>query len=51
MHDQQKLYTRAVKACERIAKSKGMHPNDVQFQVGKEAQRRGAILPIPGKDI
>jgi len=51
IRDQQKLYERANRACERIAKSKGMNVSDVVEQVSREASKRGAIIPLPGKDI
>jgi len=49
--DQQKLYTRALRACGRIAIAKNMAVSDVVEQIGAEAMRRGGIMPIPGKDI
>lgn len=47
---QQRLYTRLNKACERIAKDKGMPFDEVFRQVNDHARVLGAVSPRPGKD-
>lgn len=51
VRQQQKLYDRYMKACHRLAKDFGMDLVNVVEQVGAEASRRGALTPVPGKDI
>jgi hypothetical protein len=51
VRDQQKLYARAHAAAARIAKAKGMDVYNVTVQLEQEAKRRGALMPMPGRDI
>lgn len=51
IRDQQKLYNRAHKLAESVAAKTGLSSMEVWEQVGAEAQRRGALRPMPGKDI
>lgn len=47
---QQKFYARAMKKAEAIARAKGMAEHDAVEQISREAQRRGVVIPRPGKD-
>lgn len=51
LRDEQRLYARAFKAVEKIAKKHGMSSENVWSQVEQEARRRGLKLATPGKDI
>lgn len=46
----QKLYERFKRNCEHIAKDRNTTLENVMDQVAQEASRRGAIVPIAGKD-
>jgi len=48
MKDQQKLYSRAMRAAEKIAKKRKMDLTDVFEQLTAQAKTRGAIIPLPG---
>jgi len=50
MRDQQRLYERMNRLIDGLAERTGMEPSGVRFQIGTEANRRGPIAPIPGKD-
>ncbi len=48
---QEKLYNKAKNLIEKLADGLGMEYNDVYSQVSNEANKRGKIRPVPGKDI
>jgi hypothetical protein len=47
----QRLYDRMRKATDRVAKARNMDPASALEQICAEAARRGAITPMPGKDV
>lgn len=49
--DQQRLYTRATRAVDRVAKATGMNRNNAWSQIEAEARRQGVIRPIPGQHL
>lgn len=49
--DQQRLYDRVNRQIKALADKLGMDINDVYEQVSNEAQKRGKIVPKPGRDI
>jgi hypothetical protein len=51
IRDQQRLYARLQNQVAAIAKKRGMSLSDVLDQIVSEARSRGAIPPMPGKDI
>jgi hypothetical protein len=51
IRDQQKLYNRAIKKIEAIAKKAGMDFEDAFDQISAIADKRGPVVPVPGKDI
>jgi len=51
VRDEQKLYTRMNKRIDSVAKKRGMDSHEAYRQIMNEAQRRGGVCPVPGKDI
>lgn len=51
IQDQQKLYSRINMQIQKLADKLEMHFDSVWDQVKSEAEKRGRILPQPGKDI
>ena len=49
--DEQKLYKRAMKSCEKVSDESGVSLDSVFSQVEAEARRRGAVMPSPGRHI
>ncbi len=47
---QQRLYDRAMKAVNAVARARNMDPSDVWQQIESQARREGIIRPRPGKD-
>lgn len=50
VRDADKLYRQAMRKTEAVAKKRGMNFQDVFDQITAEAQRRGSLSPLPGKD-
>jgi len=51
LRDQQKLYASMMRKCRAVAKARDMSENDAFEQIAREAERQGALIPMPGKDI
>lgn len=51
IRDAQKLYERMVRKIDAVAKRRKIDRDSAYRQIADEARRRGAITPVPGKDI
>lgn len=49
--DEQKLYNSMNRKIANVAKRRGLDEGEAYRQIMGEAKRRGAIMPLPGKDI
>ena len=49
--DQQKLYSRMMSKCRKVAETTRMTLSDVLEQVEKQANKFGPLNPAPGKDV
>ena len=51
IRDEERLQSRVKKHVDDIVQITGMDPTDVWNQLENEARSRGAMTPLPGKDI
>ena len=49
--DDARMFKRAEKAILKVANHYNMDPADAAEQIWAEAQKRGGVMPIPGKDM
>ncbi len=49
--DQEKLYSRAMRRVQGIAKTTGLSAENAWNQIENEARKRGLRCPLPGRDI
>lgn len=50
IRDEQKLYGRLRKRVAAVAEKRGVSEEDAYGQIAREARKRGAVCPLPGKD-
>lgn len=51
LRSQQRLYDRVMRRAHALASSTGISTNSVWEQLQAEAQRRGVVRPLPGRDM